>query len=158
MSLPTSHHHHSTSVVAFGAAPAASTTSAAGAAAGSISIVAITVAVAVAIAVAVSLPPRANGDREALEHPAVVMAGRVHAIVDGEVAADHVRAHGGVLLGQLLGFADGVGLVFAVVDAHDAGVAIGTRVGFVERVRPAATAAEAWNLSVSGFVIKLKLT
>lgn len=53
----------------------------------------------------------------------MVMTSGIHAIVDGEVAADEVRAHGGVFAGQGLGFVDYVGLVFAVVDADYAGVA-----------------------------------
>lgn len=88
----------------------------------------------------------------------MVMAGGIHAVVDGEVAADEIGAHGGVFAGQGLGFVDYVGLVFAVVDADDAGVAGfggsggfgccgcwggGYGVGFVEGIGPVAAFAEA---------------
>lgn len=54
---------------------------------------------------------------------------RVHAVVDGEIAADQVRPHGGALAREDLGFIGDVRLVFAVVHADDAGVAAGRGVG-----------------------------
>lgn len=69
--------------------------------------------------------------------------GRVHAVVDGEIAADQVRAHGGVFAGLRLGRTDCVGDVFAVVDADDACVAFWGAVGFVGWFGPVAAAAEA---------------
>lgn len=68
------------------------------------------------------LPPRPNGHRNPLHALAL---SHIHAVVDGEVAADQVRAHGGILAGQQLGGTDGVGLIFAVVNADGAGVAHG---------------------------------
>lgn len=53
----------------------------------------------------------------------MVMAGRVHAVVDGEIAANEIGAHRCVLLGQSLRFVDGVSLIFAVIDANDTSVA-----------------------------------
>ena len=94
----------------------------------------------------------------------MVMTRGIHTVVDGEVAADEIGAHGGVFAGQGLGLVDYVGLVFAVVDADDAGVAGvgdycsgfcgccwwwgGYGVGFVEGVGPVAALAEAWVLLV----------
>ncbi|KAL1969551.1 hypothetical protein VTN77DRAFT_8989 [Rasamsonia byssochlamydoides] len=134
--------HSTTSVVAFGTTtpPASNTTPSTGGRRRRRSSIGVVTNITTGLC-----PPRANSDGDPLQHPAVVMASRVHAIVDREVAADQVRAHGGVFLRHLLRLADGVGLVFAVVDAHDAGVPCGTRVGFVERVWPAATAAETWK-------------
>lgn len=64
----------------------------------------------------------ANGDRQALDDGAVALApaSRVHAIVDGEVAADEVGMHGGILARQRLRRVQSVRLVFAVVHAHAA--------------------------------------
>lgn len=53
----------------------------------------------------------------------MIMSLRIHAIVNAEVAADQVRAHGCVFARKRLRGVDGVGLVFAVVDTNDAGVA-----------------------------------
>lgn len=102
------------------------------------------------------LPPRANSNRDPLH--ALALA-HVHAIVDGEIAADQVRAHSGVLAGQQLRGAQRVGLVFAVVHPYGAGVAVDfgvvivtiggggggsdVRVGDVEGVGPVAAFAEA---------------
>lgn len=64
----------------------------------------------------------ADGHGEPLHHRPVLVASRVHAIIGGEVQADHVSSHGRILASQAVGFVQGVGLVFAVVDAHGAGV------------------------------------
>jgi len=87
-------------------------------------------------------PSRANRYRDTLHDSSVVMASRVHAIVDGEITTNQVRAHCRVLAGKHLCLADSVCLVFAIIDAHHAGVASGTGVSFVQRVRPAAASAE----------------
>lgn len=52
----------------------------------------------------------------------MVMAGRVHAVVDGEVSADQISSHGGLFAGEEFGLADFIGLVLAVIDPDDAGV------------------------------------
>ena len=50
------------------------------------------------------------------------MAGRIHAVVDGEVAADQVRTHGCVLAGKEIRFIRGVRLVLAIIDASNASI------------------------------------
>jgi hypothetical protein len=122
---------HSASLIALRATAAAPTPSTTG---GSIRIVAIA-----------SLSPLANGDWDALQDSAVVMASRVHSVVEGEISAYQIRAHSSVLLSHFLRVADGVRLIFAIVDAHNTGVACRRRVGFVQGIRPAATAAETCN-------------
>ncbi|KAG2027151.1 hypothetical protein GB937_000889 [Aspergillus fischeri] len=69
-----------------------------------------------------ALPARTNSHRDPLYDTPVVMARRIHAVVDGEVPTNQVRPHGRILTGKGLGFAYGICLVFAVVDAHNAGV------------------------------------
>lgn len=66
---------------------------------------------------------RPNRHRNPLHNPPMIMPLRIHAIIDAEVAADQVRAHGGAFARERLRGMDSVGLVFAVVDADDAGVA-----------------------------------
>jgi hypothetical protein len=84
------------------------------------------------------LPARTNSHRDPLYDTPVVMARRIHAVVDGEVPTDQVRPHGRILTGKGLGFAHGICLVFAVVDTHNAGVSACTCVGLVLRFWPAA--------------------
>lgn len=69
-----------------------------------------------------ALAARTNSHRDPLHDTPVVMARRIHAVVDGEVSTNQVRPHGRILTGKGLGFADGICLVFAIVDAHNAGV------------------------------------
>ncbi|RLL94274.1 hypothetical protein CFD26_103533 [Aspergillus turcosus] len=69
-----------------------------------------------------ALPARTNGHWDALYDTPVVMASRIHAVVDGKVPTNQVRTHGRILTGKGLGFAYGIRLVFAVVNAHNAGV------------------------------------
>lgn len=52
----------------------------------------------------------------------MVMAGRVHAVVDREVPADQISSHGGLFAGQEFGLADFIGLVFTVIDPDDTSV------------------------------------
>jgi hypothetical protein len=85
-----------------------------------------------------ALPARTNGHRDALYDTPVVMARRIHAVVDGEVPTNQVRTHGRILTGKGLGFAYGIRLIFAVVDAHNAGVPACSCVRFVQRFWPAA--------------------
>ncbi len=77
------------------------------------------------------------------------MAGGVHAVVDGKVLADEVGAHGGVFAGEKLALVEGVGLVFAVVDAGDAGVAGAGAVGLVHGLGPLAAATQIWGRCLS---------
>lgn len=70
------------------------------------------------------------------------MAGRVHAVVDGEVPADQISSHGSLFAGQEFGLADFIGLVFAVIDPDDAGVSCAgaTVYLFVKGLWPTTTA------------------
>lgn len=69
---------------------------------------------------------------------------RVHAVVDGEIAADEVGAHGGALARKRLVAAGTVCSVLAVIDTHGACVSAATSVGVVDWFGPVAAAAEAW--------------
>lgn len=91
-----------------------------------------------------AVPAGANRHGDALDNAAMVVAGRVHAVVDGKVPANQVGSHGGVFARQCLGLPDGVGLVFPVIHAHDARVARGSAKWLVKRLRPAATSAETY--------------
>ena len=77
------------------------------------------------------------------------MTARTLSLRDTQVAADEVGFHGGSLLGQILSVVRGLSLVLAVVNADGAGVATAVREAFVERVRPAAAAAEACDFGTS---------
>lgn len=72
----------------------------------------------------------------------------VHAVVGGEVAADHEGLCGGAVAGERGGLVRHVGAVLAVVDADFAEVAVAGLVGLVERRGPVAALAEAWWLGV----------
>ena len=92
-------------------------------------------------------PARPNGDGQPLHDAALIraLAGQ-HAVVDGEVAADHVGLAGGGVLGQLgrrvLVVARGV---LAVVDAGGGAVeAIARCLGFEDGFGPFAAVAETW--------------
>ncbi len=87
---------------------------------------------------------RADGDGQALDDAALalLLAG-VHAVVDGEVAADHVGARGGRVAGQLVRLAGRLARVLAVVDADGAGVAVAGLIALVGRFRPVSSLAEA---------------
>lgn len=69
--------------------------------------------------------PSPNGDRHTLQYSTVLMTGGIHAVVDGEISTNQVRAHGSIFTRYFLGLADRVGLVFAVVHTDDAGEARG---------------------------------
>ena len=104
---------------------------------------AITTARAVGSIVGVAAAPAfANRHGDALDNAAVVVAGGIHAIIDGEVSANQVRAHGSVFARQRLVLADGVCLVFPVIHAHDAREARGRPKGLVKRLRPTAASAK----------------
>jgi len=59
-----------------------------------------------------------NSNRHTLKNATLIMAGRVFAIVDREVAADQVSTHGSVLVGQDFALIGGICVIFAVVDPH----------------------------------------
>jgi hypothetical protein len=54
------------------------------------------------IIIAARLASRTNGNRNSLHNAAVVMTRRVHTVVDGEIAANQVRAHSGAFAGENL--------------------------------------------------------
>lgn len=72
----------------------------------------------------------------------MVNTGRVHAIVDGEIPANQIGAHGGVFAGHNLGLVDFVALVLAVVDAYHAGVPCAVLVDLIAWFGPMTAAAE----------------
>ena len=86
----------------------------------------------------------ADGHGQALEDGAALLVpGRIHAVVDGEVAADEVSTHGGVLPRHRLALVEAVGLVLAMVDPDPAAVLPRRRLtGLIQRIRPVAPAAE----------------
>jgi hypothetical protein len=95
--------------------------------------------------IAVSTPPSsANGNGNTLDYSSMVMANRIHSVVNRKVTTDEIRAHRGVLTGKCLCLADDISLVFAVINAHHASVASWTRVGLVVWVRPATPSAETY--------------
>ncbi|RHZ44718.1 uncharacterized protein CDV56_102760 [Aspergillus thermomutatus] len=47
-----------------------------------------------------ALPARTNGHRDPLYDAPVVMARRIHAVVDGEVPTNQIRPHGCILTGK----------------------------------------------------------
>lgn len=65
----------------------------------------------------------ADRHRKPLHHRSVLMTSRVHAIVGGEIQADHVSSHSRIFASQAVGFIQGVCLVFTVIDTHRASVA-----------------------------------
>jgi len=89
-------------------------------------------------------PALPNGDGQALYHAAAAgaLAG-IHAVVGGEVAADHKGFCRGAVAGQRRGFVGHVGAVLAIVDADFAEVAQAGLVGLVERRGPVSALAEA---------------
>ena len=80
-----------------------------------------------------------------MQHVAVLVAGRVHAITDGEVAADEVSPHGCVFAGEDFVLIGGVGMIFAVVDANDAFDAGSGIVRLVHGLWPLSTLAKTWK-------------
>lgn len=74
----------------------------------------------------------------------MVMPSRVHAVIDGEVAANQVGAHRGTFTSERFIDTDSVSLVFAIVDANNARIAAGIGERVVCWLGPVAAAAEAW--------------
>lgn len=75
------------------------------------------------VIITAGLTSRADGNRDSLHNAAMVVARRVHTVVDGEIAANQVRAHSGTFAGEDLGFIGHVCLILAVVYANHACVA-----------------------------------
>ena len=73
----------------------------------------------------------------------MVMARRVHAVINGKVAADEVGTHSGALAGQRLVAADTVCSVLTVVDTYGACVSAVAYIGIVDWFGPVAAATEA---------------
>ena len=68
---------------------------------------------------------------------------RVHSVVDGEIAADHVGAGSGSVLRQFVRLVLDVSGVFPVVHADSASIAVTGSVCLEERIRPVTALAEA---------------
>lgn len=74
----------------------------------------------------------------------------VHAVVVGEVPANHVRLHGRPVPRQGFALVGNISTVFPVVDPDFAEVAMAVRVRFVQRFRPGTSSAETcWCESLS---------
>ena len=69
----------------------------------------------------------------------------IHAVIHGEVAADHVRLAGGSLAGELRGGVLRLGRVLAVVDASGACVASAGSTGVEQGFWPAAALADTYG-------------
>jgi hypothetical protein len=97
--------------------------------------------------------PTANGYRQALYGtrgcPLAGPLTRVHAVVVGEIPADHVGIGGRAFSCLALGTVSDVGRVLAVVDADFAVPALAGAVTFVERFGPMTTGTDAWGPMMS---------
>lgn len=54
------------------------------------------------VIITAGLASRTDGNRDSLHNAAVVMTGRVHTVIDGEIAANQVRAHSGAFASENL--------------------------------------------------------
>ena len=54
----------------------------------------------VRVIITAGLTSRADGNRDSLHNAAMIVACRVHTIIDGEIAANQVRAHSGAFAGE----------------------------------------------------------
>lgn len=88
--------------------------------------------------------PLANGHRDPLGDSTVIVASRVLAIIDGEVATDEVGPHCCVFTSKGLGSANDVRLVLAIVNADDAGVPGCAGVRFVKGLWPVTAPTETY--------------
>lgn len=89
-----------------------------------------------------------NGNRKTLDDATLPgTLARVHAVVHGEVAADHVGSRGSSVLGQLVRLVLHVGRVFPVVHSYRAAVAQSGAVSLEEWIRPVTALTEAWRQS-----------
>ncbi|KAE8392023.1 hypothetical protein BDV23DRAFT_151955 [Aspergillus alliaceus] len=76
------------------------------------------------------------------------MSSWIHAIVDGEVTADEICPHGGILPSQGVGLKNTVCLVFPVIDADNAGMPGRASIGLVLGLWPAAASAETYSQGI----------
>ena len=77
------------------------------------------------------------------------MTSRIHPIVDTEVTADQVSTHGGILACKHFVTIGCVGMVFAIIDANNAGITRVRRVRLVQGLWPLTTLAKTWVPTVS---------
>lgn len=87
-------------------------------------------------------PFRSNGYWQSLQNCSLVVAGRIHAIVDGKIAADQVSAHGCVLASKQLASIGCISLIFAVVDTSHTSEAGARAVELIMRFGPLPAAAQ----------------
>lgn len=66
-----------------------------------------------------------------------------HAAIDREVPAHHKGTHGGVFLGQIVGFVCKIGLVLAAIDQNQASVAVHVVEAVVHGIHPPTAPAKA---------------
>lgn len=76
--------------------------------------------------------------RQPLNNP---VAGK-HTTIDREVAADHEGTHGGVLLGQRVGFVSEIRLILSSVDQDQTGVTAVVPVALVCGIPPSTSSAK----------------
>jgi hypothetical protein len=108
------------------------------------------VASATAVAVAATITTaRANGNGEALHSSRPGLLARIHAVVDAEIATDHVGACGGCVACQRFRrVVLPISTVFAIVDAHDARVAAARQARLKHGLRPVSAFAESCCKSI----------
>ena len=94
-----------------------------------------------------SSPARPNRSRQALHRSTRGSLARpltgIHAVIVGEVAADHVGVRGGALTGLAFGTVGHVGGVLAIIDTDFAKPSFAVAVGLVGGFRPVAAGADA---------------
>lgn len=91
----------------------------------------------------------ADRNRYALHDASVVMASRIHPIVNGKVPAYQVSSHRSILLGKRLGRIIRVGLIFAIVHSDNTPVSGGRAVGAIMWTRPMTAFTEACRPFIS---------
>jgi hypothetical protein len=93
----------------------------------------------------VAMAAGTNCDGNSLYNPSMVVANRVHSVVDRKVPADQVSSHSGMLLGQRRGGIVFVRLIFAVVHPNNASISGGRGIGAVVWIWPMAAVAETYK-------------
>lgn len=87
-------------------------------------------------------PASSNSNRKPLDDTSLPRSlARIHAVIDGEVAADHVGLRSSSILGQLIRMVFTICRVFAVVHANRAHVAVASTERLEERIWPVTTLA-----------------
>ena len=94
------------------------------------------------------IPPAcSNGNGKPLHYsPLTGPLTGIHAVIHGEVAADHVGASGGSVLRQLIRLVFDICGVLPVVHTNSASVAIASAEGLEERFWPVTALAEAYGM------------